>query len=1473
MSDVIDSLLINIEAQAKNVDDRLEYISIALGEMADTVNRIDTSKMTALANGLSQITQSVKGLASTSNKSFTSFSDKISQLGSINTEGLNRVAETFGTMGSSLVGLSEFKDTFTNVSNLANSIAKLGGVKVTQAITNIPLLTDALERMMRVLASMPQVSENTIRMTEALANLASQGQKVSSATKAIQGNMKNLASQAEKSRKSFSKFIESFNNMLTALNYVKAIINSFKRTISKIWENVDLSMDYVEIYNYWNVVTDKITQEAKAKGNEAGGEYVEGFTEQLKTLTQKMSGYALGKAGELIQTGEIGLGMDASAIMQYQARIMGITNAVGLLERTSIKTSKALSMLAGDLSSLTNQDVSTVMQNLQSGLIGQSRALYKYGIDITNNTLAQYAFANGINKSVTEMTQSEKMYLRMIAILDQSKVAWGDQANTINSVANQYRIMKQQLANLARTIGNLFLPIIQKVLPYINGFIIALQRLLSLLGFKIYGGNWLADLQDGISGGASALDGMDEDAEGLGDALDDAGKSAKKLKSNLLGIDELNVLNQEEDSGADKFKGYDVSAGLADALDLAIDEYESVWDEAFKKMANRAEEIANKILAWFDKIANSKFWQNMKDLWKILKQIAGIVFDNLKLFWDNFLKPVASWLGNEVLAKLVDTLQKFMKKVNWDKLNEALGNFYKVLAKFVKGIGGGLIDFFKAIADFALSALAKTINVFAKALNGLSKILLKIPDSFLHALGGALGGLLITMIGFRVAPKILDAVETALINLMYAWDKLKIAFTSYLPLTILVMALGVLIAEIQKVKDEMDALASVSVAEAISKQGTTIEELADRLKERFDDIGTYLDGMSEKFNSLSNTKASIDETLASVSTLVEGVKMGAYTIDESIAQIIASFNQLVLDSQSAFNQEYDIIMQGVAGAIGDAYAEFHGSVDGIVTDMFVLRNQGNEAIAGIKKDIQDLENLYNKGKLAPSEYSTQIMDLYKKLASLNGQGIVEASKKEFEGLAESLDLSKYVKNGQFDTTAFSNYFESVKQTYQDGISAIDEETNNYLETLDSFRDRLDSLGVEYDKIEFSKLYSAASTSAREAKAEYDVAWQEFLDAIQYGVAEQMPNVVQNALDSYEALDYNEFQKMVVPKEDFVEGAVNKWRDEIVTPIFEEIGVQVEGESEEAQSWGNDLIDEMRIGMHNGIGDMDFENMFANMQTSLESASVNMKQSAHDTGYYIYQGLEDGVMEKALADGATVGATLGDNVLKDFNNSMGIHSPSTEMIKRGDYIVQGLNKGISIKIPTIKIVIDELVAFMKKTFNDKRPEFINIGFNVGMGIAQGLRDAMPHIIGVVNEIASALQEAFQSAMQIHSPSRVMYRLGQYTVEGLKLGMESLYDVTTRSFERFSDAIIATPKQIDYNVANSVANGNIKFANAQVSNEQTESALFNILVPYLSQIAINTRETADKDNSVYIGDREIARANNRGQSLLGAKLVTG
>ena len=98
-------------------------------------------------------------------------------------------------------------------------------------------------------------------------------------------------------------------------------------------------------------------------------------------------------------------------------------------------------MLAGDMASLRNMDLSQTMENFQSALIGQTEAVYKYGIDLTEATLQQIAYNHGVMQSVSNMSQNTKMQLRLLGILEQSQVAWGDLVRTISA--------RNHLANVA----------------------------------------------------------------------------------------------------------------------------------------------------------------------------------------------------------------------------------------------------------------------------------------------------------------------------------------------------------------------------------------------------------------------------------------------------------------------------------------------------------------------------------------------------------------------------------------------------------------------------------------------------------------------------------------------------------------------------------------------------------------------------------------------------------------------------------------------------------------------------------------------------------------------------------------------------------------------------------------------------------------------------------------------------------------
>lgn len=705
----IDSLSIQIHAQATKANNALDSLTSKLQVLSNSLSRINGSGLNGLANGVQRLGTAMQNMNNVRTADFSRLARNIERLGNINTSSLNSAASSMSHLTRAFNRLGTVSVNAQQIGDLARNISRLGNSGVQNAVTNMPQLATALRNLMRTLSTAPRVSNNLIQMTNALANLANQGGRVGSASNSIIRGLNNTSTAMTRTKKNTLSLAAAFGKFYAS--YWLVI-----RGLKKMWSSIEGSMDYVETFNYFSVAMDKIGKEFggqfKEYGYDSAEAYANSFSERLEELTTKMTGYSIGDNGELMSSNKIGLGLDPNQLMQFQAQVSSVTNSVGLIGETSVNVSKALSMLSSDMSSLFNMDLSSVMGNLQSGLIGQSRALYKYGIDITNATLQQYAYNYGIEKSVSKMNQAEKMQLRMLAILDQSKVSWGDQANTINSVANQYRVFKQQLANVGRTIGNLLLPIVQKVLPYVNGLIIAVNRLLTSLGFKIHGGSWLTDIMDGISGGG-AVDGLEEitdETDSLADSLGDASKNANKLKGMLQKFDELNnISTQDSDSGSGSGKGKDGSQiDLSGAIADSLADYESVWNKAVADSRNKAEEIANNIIGAFKNgdyegigtyISNGISNALKKINWKNTYNNARNFGTGLAQFFNGLITPdLFGTVGKTIAGSLntaIYTALSFGQTFDFSNLGLSIAT--------------GINKFFK---KFDFKALAQTLNVW-----------------------------------------------------------------------------------------------------------------------------------------------------------------------------------------------------------------------------------------------------------------------------------------------------------------------------------------------------------------------------------------------------------------------------------------------------------------------------------------------------------------------------------------------------------------------------------------------------------------------------------------------------------------------------------------------------------------------------------------------------------------------------------------
>ena len=579
--------------------------------------------------------------------------------------------------------------------------------------------------------------------------------RVGSASSKVSTGTQKIATSATKSAKSFKGLASAFGKFYASYFWVV-------RGIKSLYKSIESTADYVEAFNYFEVSFNKIAKEWKQDYEKFGYEnaeaYAESFGKRAKESLSKLSGLKIevGEDGKgiLTESGMKNLGLNIQEITQYASQLASVTNSLGQSGEISLRTSNAFTKLAGDISSLFNQDYSAVAKNLQSGLIGQSRALYKYGIDITNATLQTYAYNMGIEKNVSEMTQAEKMQLRMIAILDQSKVSWGDLANTINSPSNMIRQFKNNLKEAGLVLGQLFIPLLQKVLPVVNGVTIAIKRLLTniagFLGIKL-------DLESfGQAGG---------DFEDLSESLDDVAESSKKAKQGLRGFDELKTINV---GNAD-------SSGLGNTIDLtneiikATEEYEKVWNDAYKQMENKAEKYAKKIEKVFNKISKifkkvslpdldfTNINKSLGNLWNTISNFGGNdIGENLNYLMENFFNPLAEWTVEEAVPSVLDFISSTLKFLG--SLTPSLKNlwetFFEPIAKFTGGVIITVLD--------GISIGLTEISDWMDDNQDLIVLITEYVTAFFLAWGA-----------YTVLKKVKSGLETLYIWLLYTKDGMK----------------------------------------------------------------------------------------------------------------------------------------------------------------------------------------------------------------------------------------------------------------------------------------------------------------------------------------------------------------------------------------------------------------------------------------------------------------------------------------------------------------------------------------------------------------------------------------------------------------------------------------------------------------------------------------------------------------------------
>lgn len=171
------------------------------------------------------------------------------------------------------------------------------------------------------------------------------------------------------------------------------------------------------------------------------------FEESLNKVNVAF-GQASGEVREFAKTTLQQFGIAQGTALDMAALFGDMSTSMGLSVDAAADLSTSLVGLAGDLASFKNMNIEEVTTALAGVFTGETESLKRLGIVMTQVNLEQFAFEQGIKKTIKEMTQAEKVQLRYQFVMSKTTNAQGDFARTSEGAANQMRIFQESMKEL-----------------------------------------------------------------------------------------------------------------------------------------------------------------------------------------------------------------------------------------------------------------------------------------------------------------------------------------------------------------------------------------------------------------------------------------------------------------------------------------------------------------------------------------------------------------------------------------------------------------------------------------------------------------------------------------------------------------------------------------------------------------------------------------------------------------------------------------------------------------------------------------------------------------------------------------------------------------------------------------------------------------------------------------------------------------
>ena len=356
--------------------------------------------------------------------------------------------------------------------------------------------------------------------------------------------------------------------------------------------------------------------------------------------------------------------------------------AMGIGQETAVDMSKGILTLAADLGSFNNIPVTDALEKLRAGLVGETEPLRTLGVNLTAATVETRALEMGFKKVGGELSASAKAQAAYSLILEQTKTAQGDFANTSTGMANSMKIIQASFGDIVAEIGGALLPIVAPMISAFaqglpgafaatkealtpvfeglglvveviqaltsgQGFDALYEKMNTMMGLDMAG--WLAGPIDAF---ANFRSGIEENGDAIGGFIQTLEPDLSGAIKNLQALWEAVWPHLQEVLGAAwKVMGV-VVEGAWDAISTVVKVglklLSGDWEGAWTAMGDFFGRTAERIGEALRVLLTEALPAVLKGAWEMVKAIGGgiaeAILEGLKAAWGS----ISGWLGEQL---------------------------------------------------------------------------------------------------------------------------------------------------------------------------------------------------------------------------------------------------------------------------------------------------------------------------------------------------------------------------------------------------------------------------------------------------------------------------------------------------------------------------------------------------------------------------------------------------------------------------------------------------------------------------------------------------------------------------------------------------------------------------------------------------------------------------------------------------------